>query len=219
MEKQLGAETKSFQNSYWQNNPQSLCFRHKAALDYLVKYNLKTFLDIGAGDGFFIDYARSKNIQGKGIELSDTGIEMCNKKNIPTFQLDITGHNFELNEKFDAIACLDVLEHLFSPEQAIINIRKANSPYLIISVPNFNSITARLQMLLGKVPENNSPKKGHCFWFSQKVLQNLMENNNYEIIEWKYNTIKESFFFTRLLLSLFPSLFALSFVIISKKKD
>jgi len=217
MTKKPASEAKSFQNSYWQSNPQLLCFRHAAALDLLQKYKVKNFLDIGAGDGFFIEHARGKNIHGKGIELSDEGIKKCAEKNIAIFQQDITDGGFGLDERFDAVTCLDVLEHLLNPGRAMENIGKTDSPYLIVSVPNFNSITARLQMLMGKVPENNSPKKGHCFWFTKKVLRDLLQKHNYDIVEWRCNTLKKPLFIPGLMLRLFPSLFALSFVVISKK--
>lgn len=210
---------KQFQEEYWATTKQPLCFRHVAALEFLENQKLNSFLDVGTGDGFFISYAREQGKNGEGLELSDTGIKKCHEKKITVYQTDISQETFTPNKKYDAIVCLDVLEHLFNPSQAIKNIRYINSEYLIISVPNFNSITARIQVLLGQIPENNTPKKGHCYWFNKKELTRLLSQNGYTIVSWKQNTILEKIIFPQLLLKLFPSLLALSFVALAKKNS
>jgi len=214
----MNSQAKDFQENYWSNNKQALCFRHKAALYFLKKYKIKELIDIGCGDGFFIDQAKKLNISACGIELSKEGCQKTEEKNIEVFQSDITDEKFELKKKYDTIVCLDVLEHLFDPKKALGNLSKYCERYFILGTPNFNSISARLEVLLGKVPSNNTPRKGHCYWFNKKNLEETIENNGLKVIEWQCNTILERYLFTKPLLALFPSLFALSFVVLCKKK-
>ena len=52
---------------------------------------------------------------------------------------------------------LDVLEHHFEPSKLLAEAIRVSRKYIVLSVPNFNSLKARLQVLFGKVPLNNKP--------------------------------------------------------------
>jgi hypothetical protein len=92
---------------------------------------------------------------------------------------------------------------------------------VILSVPNFASLPARLQAILGRVPENNQPKKGHIYWFTYQVLRSLLQKTGWEIERLAVNT-----FWSRIPLigpcmqwcaKTWPGLFALSFVVMARR--
>lgn len=214
---------KEFENSYWQENKQKLAFRHISTMKLMKKYGASDFLDIWCWDGFFLNYIQENiGINWIGFELSDVWYESSKKQWLKVFQVDILNkestQNF-IDNSFWFITCLDVLEHLFNPEVAIKNIHELTDAYFIFSVPNFNSITARIQVLFWKTPENNTPKKWHCYWFNLENIHKLMNENSFEIIEIESNTISifEKLWIGRLLKKIFPSLFSLSFTVICKK--
>jgi hypothetical protein len=211
--------SESFWNQFWKNNSQPLCFRHRAALNLLKKYGVKNLLDLGSGDGFFIELAKKHGIVGEGIELSDEGINNSFEKGITVHKIDITSDNFKLEKKYEAATCLDVIEHLLDPQSTIKNISPFINSYLIVGVPNFNSLTSRFEVFFGMIPDNNKSKIGHCYWFNKNELQRILSTNGYDIIEWRFNTILEGLIFPRLLVKVLPSLLALSFVVIAKKNN
>ncbi len=207
---------------YWLNNKQTIVFRHRSAIELIKKIKIDIFLDIWSWDGFFISLLKKETwIKWYWFELNSYGIKKANKKGIKTSQVDIL--NVKLinnhNKTYDLVTILDVLEHLLAPKKALENIYKLTNKYLILSVPNFNSITSRFQVLLWKIPENNTERKGHCYWFNKKVLEKLLNDTWFEIIEWKYNTIFNNNFIFKFLLKNFPSLFALSFTLLCEKKN
>ena len=95
--------------------------------------------------------------------------------------------------------------------------KRVSKKYLIVSVPNFNSLPARIQTLVGRVPENNRPNKGHVFWFNYGNLSEIFRKNNLDISELKTNTFFKNVFLvgaiTGFLARIMPSVFALSFVV------
>jgi hypothetical protein len=88
---------------------------------------------------------------------------------------------------------------------------------VVISVPNFSSLPARIQVLFGKVPENNRPNKGHVYWFNWTGLGQLTSVAGLRISKLKTNVPREKAFligpFLKALALLSPNLFALSFVV------
>jgi len=122
---------------------------------------------------------------------------------------------------FDTVVMLDVLEHVYAPEVLLEEAVRVSKKYIIISVPNFNSLPARLQILFGKVPENNRPNKGHVYWFNYDNLTKMIKQHDLHIMDMRVNTVFENRFLlgdlTRFFARVFPSLFTLSFVVKAEK--
>lgn len=209
----------NFSNEYWHGRNQPLVYRHRAALDFIKDGKV---LDLGCGDGLFIKLLQDKGIEAKGVDFSKTAIEKCKKKGLEAYLVDVGQKNIPIaSNSFDYVTILDVLEHLLCPEELLLEAKRISRKYIIISVPNFSSLPARVQMAVGRVPENNKKNKGHIFWFNYPVLKGLLRDNNLNIVElrvnnfWKTKPILGKLF--RCLALWRPSLFALSFVIKVKK--
>lgn len=196
-----------------------MVYRHRAALDLIGGGKV---LDLGCGDGLFMELLRKKGIKGSGVDFSKTAIEKCKMKGLEACFIDGSQENLPIaDNSFDYVTILDVLEHLPCPEKLLSEAKRISKKYIIISVPNFSSLPARIQMARGRVPENNKENKGHAFWFSYPVLKSLLKKNNLDIAELRINTFWKTKpivgrLFGRLALWR-PSLFALSFVVKVKK--
>jgi 2-polyprenyl-3-methyl-5-hydroxy-6-metoxy-1,4-benzoquinol methylase len=112
---------KDLHNEYW-------WFRGKKEIVKYIfkthKYDIKTILDLGCGSGYFFD------------EYVGLGVEPCNifkADNIINEQLE----EVEIDEKFDAIICLDVLEHLKDDSiiKKFINKNINENGIVIVTVP------------------------------------------------------------------------------------
>ena len=216
---------KDFENERWRHEDQKICFRHKAAFDLIIndsRDGVASVLDLGCGDGLLLSFLKENGITGKGLDISEEGVEKAKSKGLDASV-------FDFNEKlpfpdgiFDVVVSLDVLEHLYDPENLIKEAVRVSKQYLVISAPNFNSLPARLQVLFGAVPENNKPNKGHIYWFNYSVLEKMARDNHLVFKDLRVNTIMENRFLIgklfKILAKIWPSLFALSFVVKLEKE-
>lgn len=210
------SEVKEFENKRWKEGDQKLVFRHTQTVEMVEKG--QNVLDIACGDGLLLKNLSQKGATVSGVDLSEEGVKKCKEKGLDVSVVDIATENLPFeDEAFDIAIMLDVLEHLYAPEDLLREAVRVSKKYVIISVPNFNSFPARLQVLFGKVPENNRPNKGHVYWFNYENLMNITTVAGLSVSELRVNT----FFENRLVLGgimkflarTFPSVFALSFVI------
>lgn len=116
---------------------------------------------------------------------------------------------------------LDVLEHLLNPNNLLKEVFRVTSKYVIISVPNFNSLPSRIQVLLGKIPENNRHHQGHIYWFNYYVLRDLLDKSNIKINMIVINSLWEDKpvvgFIFKYLANKLPNIFGLSFIVLGEK--
>jgi 2-polyprenyl-3-methyl-5-hydroxy-6-metoxy-1,4-benzoquinol methylase len=105
-------------------------------------------------------------------------------------------------EEFDLIFCGEVIEHLFSPDALMADIRRLLSPegIVILSTPNLAYWVNRLLLLFGLSPlflENSSRRKlgrkfrflgagnsteGHIRLFTYRALREFVRMNGFEIL-------------------------------------
>ena len=208
----------NFENEKWRGKKQGINFRLKAALAMIEKGPI---LDLGCGDGIFLELLKENGIAGEGLDISEVAVEKAKNKGLLVKQFDFSGSPLPfVDGAFASAVLLDVLEHLYQPQNVLREAGRV-AREVVAAVPNFNFLPARLQALRGRAPENNLPKKGHIYWFNLSVLENLLKESGLAIAEMKTNTIFENRFLLKdifkLLAKVFPSLFALSFVVKAKK--
>lgn len=206
-----------FQDWYWGETHQKAVFRHEQALAWVKRLHPTSVMDIGCGDGFFLGYIRQYlQVERYGVDVSPVALERAKEQATQVFQADFSDYQ-PADVRVDVMVCLDVLEHLFQP-QILLKRLHQHSSQLIISVPNFSSLPARLQVLFGRVPENNRPKKGHVFWFTYGQLNTVLASSGWNICEGAFNAPWSTKPFIgpimRWLAKVWPSLFALSFVVL-----
>lgn len=212
-------DVKQFENMRWRGEDQQIQFRHEAALDMI---DSGTVLDLGSGDGLLLSLLRKKDVMGKGLDLSEEGVAKANARGLNTRVFDFRSNRLPFpDNSFDTVVMLDILEHLYDPQSLLNEAARVSKKNVIVGVPNFSSLPARLQTLIGRVPENNQPKKGHVFWFNLPVLSNLFSCAELSLVKLESNTVFESIpivsFFTKFLASVIPNLFSLSFVVLARK--
>src|SRR3989344_9373838 len=176
---------KTFENKRWLGGDQKVEFRHAATLDMISSGKV---LDLGSGDGLLLSLLKEKGVAGEGLDISEEGVSKTRAKGIDASVFDFSNKLPFSDSIFDTVIMLDLLEHLYDPESLLKEAVRVSKKDVIIGVPNFSSLPARLQMLFGKVPENNHPKKGHIFWFNYKVLQSMCLRSGTRFIDVRSNT-------------------------------
>ena len=210
------SSVKEFEDKRWKGINQVPVFRHTEAIRMVLKG--QKVLDVGCGDGLLLEALKQNGSIVSGVDISEEGVRKCVEKGFNATVVDVSNEKLPFSERsFDVVTMLDILEHVYAPEILLKEAARVSKKYIIISVPNFNSLPARIQVLCGKVPENNLPHKGHLYWFNQRVLKKLLKQNHLKAEETSCNTIWENKPFigkiTKFLCQIFPSLFALSFIV------
>lgn len=99
-----------------------------------------TVLDIGCGNGNISIPLASLGYKVLGIDTDAASIEYAKKRNVfPNASFKTTDiAELEADEKFDAIICSEVLEHLDDPQETLLSIKKMLTPDgpLIVTIPN-----------------------------------------------------------------------------------
>ena len=213
--------TEQFENLRWSSRDSKLGFNHESALEMISDGSV---LDLGCGDGTLFDSLKLRGNTAEGLDISQEAIKKCEAKGHKVKLFDFSNGQLPYaDNSFDYVVMLDVLEHLYNPDTLLVEAKRVSKQFVILSVPNFSSLPARLQVAPGKGPENNKRGKGHIFWFNWNVLIKMLRARELKIVASKYRTFWQSRFIigavTGFLMKAMPNLFALSLVVKVVKKD
>lgn len=144
-----------------------------------------SILDIGAGGGYFLSLF-NKNFDRLGIEFSKQAALMGERN----FGLKILSGDLKSNYNsikdttFDFVTMNNVLEHLYDPKKELRMVHSLlkDDGYLIISVPNFNSINSRFY----KQYWYHLDPPRHVVHYSAKTLAYLLSSSGFDIKEKDY---------------------------------
>jgi methionine biosynthesis protein MetW len=111
-------------------------------------------LDIGCGEGELLAYlARVKNVDGRGIELSQSGVNACVRHGLSVIQGDADRDLAEYpSGAFDYAVLSQTLQATRNPRFVIEQLVRIGR-HAIVSFPNFGHWRIRLDLLLhGRMP-------------------------------------------------------------------
>ena len=113
-------------------------------------------LDVGCGDGKLLDFlSKTKNVNCRGIELKQNGVNQCVKKGLSVIQGDA---NFDLSDypsnAFSTVILSQTIQAMIYPDKVINNLIRIGKR-AIISFPNFGFWKVRKDFLCnGLMPKN-----------------------------------------------------------------
>jgi len=120
---------------------------HDTVVGILEKDARGPLLDVPAGEG-----ALAARLIKAGFEVSccDLYPEIFRLKDVPIHRGDLNAELPFANRSFDHVTCLEGLEHIENPQQAIREFARVLRPggTVIVSVPNILNIEERLKWLL-----------------------------------------------------------------------
>lgn len=117
--------------------------QYRLSLKLIKQFPFKgEVLDVGGGNGSFWEFAKGlrENLSSLTIcDISTYALKRAQRKNMKTVVIDITSPYPVFNEKFDAICCFEVMEHIQEDEKAIKNCFNMlkSAGYFFLSVPRF----------------------------------------------------------------------------------
>ncbi|MGB0629300.1 MAG: methionine biosynthesis protein MetW [Alphaproteobacteria bacterium] len=111
-------------------------------------------LDIGCGNGALLDFlGRNKGVDGRGIELSQTGVNACVAHGLSVIQGDAdTDLEYYPDDAFDYVVLTRTLQATRNPRDVVSHLVRIGR-HAIISFTNFGHWRVRLEMLIqGRMP-------------------------------------------------------------------
>ena len=154
---------------------------YNSTLDEFEKFRkTNKILDVGCGNGWFLEEARKRGWEVYGTEYSETAIKICKEKGIEMIQGQLLSDTFS-EDKFDVITSFEVLEHINNPIEDTSHIysflRKGGQFY--VTTPNFNSL---LRFHL-KQDYNVITYPEHLSYYTKKTINKLFKNQGFKKVK------------------------------------
>lgn len=169
-------------------------------------------VDLGCGNGeLLLRLKKEKNVNGIGVELSESGVEICKKKGLHVQQGKIDETLPFSDNQFDYAVCNVTIQMVLYPE-ILFKEMKRIARFQIISFPNFAFWKNRMELLFA----GRMPRKmlfGYS-WYSTGHIHQLSLSDFYELLkaiggmqvkQMRFHS--PSNFIKNILLKLFPNLF------------
>lgn len=151
-------------------------------LDFVERYlpDRGQLFEIGCGTGTFLNQARERGWQVKGLDVVEKAIKIAREH----YQLKIFTTNLESldlsEESIDAFIMWDVLEHLPNPKQTLARIHKllGLKGMLFFSIPNLQSFDRYLfnKYWIGW----DAPR--HFFLYDNETIRVLLKNTGFKLV-------------------------------------
>jgi len=144
----------------------------------LITKNHK-ILEIGSGDGFFLEKMHDYGYNITGIEISKQRRKRA-KKITKTRILDQDfSEGIKDLDKFDLIVLFHVLEHILEPKIFLKNISKLmnSKGKIVVEVPNYNDF----QITINESYKNWQHQRAHIHYFTPKILKKIFRESGFNV--------------------------------------
>jgi SAM-dependent methyltransferase len=130
-------------------------WEYKQALKDLS--NCPLVLDIGCGEGFFLQELSTAKKRGVGIELNSAAAQHGLAKGLEIHETSIEEYCRENRERFDGVCMFQTLEHIAWPVPALSCALECLKPggICIITVPNAAGILSKTGFMVTEVPPHH----------------------------------------------------------------
>ncbi len=112
-------------------------------------------LDIGCGDGELLSYlSREKDVDGRGMELSQSGVNACVRHGLSVIQGDADNDLADYpSDAFDYVVLSQTLQATRNPRAVLLHLARIGKR-AIVSIPNFGHWRIRASLLTrGRLPK------------------------------------------------------------------
>ncbi len=112
---------------------------HRRLIDWVKNVEVVSVLDVGCGEGFVAKslMAARPGLDYMGIDPDPQAIElaraMCPQARFD--QASVEDLPLDESKQFDLVLCIEVLEHLPDPEEALRKLASSSRKYVLLSVP------------------------------------------------------------------------------------
>ena len=135
--------------------------------------------------GGYVFAAEKLGLCAYGIDIDEKSCSFAKSLGLNIFNGEISDANYS-NNCFDIIQCKQVLEHIYSPNKLLSEIKRIlnKNGVLIIDVPNQKGFIPKMKVLINFKKDEYGflqPPR-HSYAYTIKSLKYLLEKNNLKII-------------------------------------
>lgn len=145
-------------------------------------------LDVGCGEGLFLDCAQRAGYEVAGLEVSEYAVKYAKKEfGLKIHQTSLENADFP-GDAFDIITLWHTIEHLPSPDITLQKAYQLLKPggYLIVAVPNIADVIGQgfYRLVQGHYFQIYTPaaKEPHLYHFSAATLKLLLEKCGFKVV-------------------------------------
>jgi len=112
-------------------------FRRTKIISWLKRLPVRSLLDVGCGNGEFLLHVHKAlpKIQLTGADVADE-LVAANRIRMPEFKFNVLNLDQAiLSERYDAVVCMEVVEHCADYRKVISRLAKMTNQWLLITVP------------------------------------------------------------------------------------
>lgn len=142
-------------------------------------------LDVGAAAGFFVEQARLAGWDAEGLEVNRWAAGYAREHLQVKVREGLLEEAGYADREFAMVTMWELIEHVPDPRALVRGVARILQPggHLALSTPDAGSLAARLagRRWLGwkKIPE-------HVFFFDERTLRRLLEEEGFEIVSRRY---------------------------------
>ena len=126
-------------------------------------------LDVGCGEGALLDWlGRTKNVDGRGIELSMAGVSAAVSHGLSVIQGDAdTDLRDYPSDAFDYVILSQTLQAMRAPREVLLDLVRIGK-HAVVSLPNFGHWRIRAWLLfMGQMPVTQ--RLGYQWWNTPNI--------------------------------------------------
>lgn len=151
-------------------------------------HNRGRLLDVGCGEGTFLQLAQKNGWQVSGTEISSYAARYAAdilKVDVFCGELPDARH---LENSFDVVTMWHVLEHVTDPHSYLTEIHRILKPngLLLLAVPNLNNLVMQIVYRIFKQRKlklfSKDEKEVHLYHFSWKTLNSYLEKTGFDCL-------------------------------------
>ncbi len=177
--------------------------RIRLALDVFSSLKIRSLLDFGCGDGSFLLKMKEvfPDLKVAGIDISPEVVQLARERGLEVHQHNLDqGKTLLADHSFDACFLGEVIEHVFSPDDLLDEIKRVLVPggWFFLTTPNLGAWFNRISLLLGYQPvytevstRSNAghlidlpgQPAGHLRLFTHRALCELIRRSGMEIVQ------------------------------------
>ena len=219
--------TGAFFDRFWEKQEPERVDRRTVQRWKLIEQGLallsgKKVLDVGAGRGLTALFLSEKGFEVSACDVSSDSVSRLRQQGLVGFVFDL--EEDELEQGYDSIFCLEVLQYLRYPEKAVSKLKAALNPggVLVVSVPNEFHLLRRLGLFFG-VTRWAGITTPHLRFFDRKTALDLFGQGRLGVIRMLPVTLcppgRPGGGLGRILAQWFPDLFSLSLIFFLRSDD
>jgi methionine biosynthesis protein MetW len=143
----------------------------------------KRLLDLGCADGILAQQLHERFAEAHGADISETALSIARQRGIETHRVNVDEEPLPFADGFfDAITCLDLVEHVFEPRVLLREMARVLAPggSVYIAFPNIRYIIRIKELIAGRFPKTSGDVEysydgGHLHYYTPEDMRRLLE--------------------------------------------